>query len=255
MCATIGARSRCGRVPRVPVLAGPLDAHRPDRCRLLGGAGLGDQLLGPRGQFLVTQSGHTITVEGLPRPYYAAPNGTLTTLQTDINTSGVTSQTFTPSPPYTATSPVRDLKIKLAGVDSEVQVGDQSGDGVTVGRDLIISMPATTTASQLAYDSIYGETHLNVVLESDMVARNLTITTGTTGTTGPRHRDLRAGSDHRGRRHRGHAALKGTLTITTNGDVPNMIGLAADDVVGNASVTTVQATTASRSWERPLPAV
>ena len=38
---------------------------------------------------------------------------------------------------------LRDLKIKLAGVDSQVQVGDQSDDRVTVGRDLIISMPAT----------------------------------------------------------------------------------------------------------------
>ena len=182
----------------------------------------------PEANVLVTESGGAITVTGQSQPYYAAPSGNQATLQTDINTSGVMSATFTPA------SPLRDLKIKLAGVDSQVQVGDQSGDGVTVGRDLIISMPASTTSTQLAYDSISKETHLNFVLESDMIGRNLTITTGTTASPGTSEAAVITVDGVTV----GSTALKGTLTITTNGDVPNMIGLSADDVVGNASVTT-----------------
>ena len=120
----------------ITALLAPLTPTDPIVAAALVGSDLVITCCVPRGQYSRHPVGGSITVEGLPRPYYAAPNGTLTTLQTDINNSGVTSQTFTPSPAYTATSPVRDLKIKLSGVDSEVQVGDQSGDGVNVGREI-----------------------------------------------------------------------------------------------------------------------
>ena len=97
-------------------------------------------------------------------------------------------------------------------------------------------MPTTTTSTQLAYDSVTEETHLNVVLEDDVVARNLTITRAPRA---PHHRDLRGRRDHRGRRHRGQRALKGTLTaITTDSGVPEHDWPQPDVVNGNASVTT-----------------
>ena len=172
----------------------------------------------------------TIQVIGNSQPYYGEDGGFggTDTLQTDINNSGTTEVDFTPA------TPLRDLKIKLSGVDSQVQVGDQLGDGVTVGRDLIISLPASTTATQLAYDSILAETHLNVVVEGDTIARNLAITTGTLGSSTA----VESAVIDVANTMIGSTSLKTNSTITTYGDVANMIGLSADLVTGNLSVLT-----------------
>ena len=177
----------------------------------------------PEANITVTEAGGTIQVIGNSQQYYLPDGVTLSQIQTDINNTGNYESDFTP------TTPLRDLKIKLSGVDSQVQVGDNSGDGVTTGRDLIISMPASTTATQLAYDSIGLETHLNVVVEGDTIGRNLTITTGTNATLNEAAVIDVAGT----------TLLKGNLSITAYGEVPNMIGLAGDVVTGNASISTL----------------
>ena len=176
----------------------------------------------PEAAILVNETGSAITVTGLPLNYYGS-DGNLDQAQTNINNTGVTSQTFTPTS-------LRNLKIKLAGVDSQVQVGDPA-DPVTVGRDLIISLPATTTSTQLAYDSISTETHLNLVVDSVTVGRNLTITTGALTTSEPAVIDVT-------NTIMGSTSLKTNLSITTYGKVANMIGLSADVVNGNFSIST-----------------
>ena len=121
-----------------------------------------------------------------------------------------------------------------------MQVGDPTNP-VAVGRDLIISLPATTTSTQIAYDSISKTTHLNVVVDSDSVARNLTITTGATTTT--KAAVITVANDRVG-----STGLKTNSSITTYGKVPNMIGLAADVVNGNFSISTNATGSTSKRW-------
>ena len=84
-----------------------------------------------------------ITLTGLTQQYLGTSG--LVGVQTDINLSGQYSETFTPT---STTGFVRDLKVQLQGDDSMLTIGDPS-DAVTVGRDLIVSMPANTTAAEL----------------------------------------------------------------------------------------------------------
>ena len=179
----------------------------------------------PEANVSVIEDAGTIRVIGNVQNYYGT-DGNLDQLQTDIYTSGNYESDFTPAS-------LRDLKIKLAGVDSAVQVGDELGDHVLVGRDLIISMPASTTAAQLADDSIAMETHLNIVVEEERIGRNLTITTGTFTSSEAAVMDFsKIGV--------GSPSVKGNLSITVYGNVPNMIGFAGDnDLYGNASVSTL----------------
>jgi hypothetical protein len=224
------ASSRCKRAPRFEQLEcrrvlAVLTPTPPIVTAGLVGPDLVISCSSPEANISVLESTPgTIQVIG-NNQYYYGDDGNLDQLQTDINSSGTTEVDFTPA------TPLRDLKIKLSGVDSQVQVGDQLGDGVTVGRDLIISLPASTTATQLAYDSILAETHLNVVVEGDTVARNLTITTGTLTTSESAVIDVASTTV-------GSSSLKGTLTITADGAVANMVGLAGDTITGNVSVTT-----------------
>jgi hypothetical protein len=173
----------------------------------------------PEADISVIENSGTIAVIGNSQNYYGS-DGNLDQLQTDINNSGATAATFAPGP-------LRDLKIKLAGVDSWLQVGDPD-DPVIVGRDLIISMPASTTFVQLADDGISTTTHLDLAVDSVTVGRNMTIAVGTLTTSEAAVIDVTDTT----------LGPKGNLSITTAGSVPNMIGVGASVVNGNASVTT-----------------
>jgi len=170
----------------------------------------------------ITESGGTLTVEGLTQEYLGT-DGDTHMVQTDVNNSGVTSVDFTPSA-------LRDLKIKLSGVDSELKIGDLS-DPVTVGRDLVVSMPASTTSANLLKAGIGETSGLCIDIDSTTVGRNLTITTGAGTTSESAVIDVTNDTV-------GGTAQKGVVTIKTNGDVPNLIGLSTTLVTGDASVTT-----------------
>jgi hypothetical protein len=170
----------------------------------------------------ITESGGVITVEGLTRDYLGT-DGDVHTVQTDVNNSGTTSVTFTPAS-------LRDLKIKLSGDDSILEVGDVS-DPVLVGRDLVISMPASTTDANLAKAGIAGNSYLCIDVDSVTVGRNMTITTGAGSTSESAIIDITNDTI-------GSSAQKGVLTIKTNGSVPNLVGLSTTTITGDASVTT-----------------
>lgn len=170
----------------------------------------------------ITEVGNTITVEGLTRDYLGT-DGDVHTAQTDVNNSGVTSVDFD-------ATLMRDLKVKLSGDDSELEVGDLSGP-VTVSRDLIISMPASTTSANLTKAGIGTTSHLCIDVDSTVVGRNMTITTGTGNTSEGAVINITSDTI-------GSSTQKGVLTVKTNGDVPNMIGLSTITVTGDASVTT-----------------
>jgi large repetitive protein len=170
----------------------------------------------------ITETAGVVTVEGLTRDYLGT-DGDVHTVQTDVNNSGTTSVDFTPTS-------LRDLKIKLSGDDSILEVGDLSAP-VIVGRDLIVSMAASTTDANLIKAGIDGNSHLCIDIDSTTVARNLTITTGNGSNSEAAVIDITNDLI-------GSATLKGVLTIKTYGDVPNMIGLSTTVIVGDASVTT-----------------
>ena len=185
----------------------------------------------------VIEDSGTLRVIGNVQSYYGT-DGNLDQLQTDINNSGNYESDFAPSS-------LRDIKIMLGGVDSWLQVGDPS-DPVTVGRDLIISMPAATTAAQLAYASVAKTTHLNLDVDSVTVGRNLTIMTGVAAAprvvTVGESAVIDVSQTEVGAATSFNASGKGNLSITTNGLAENyeyMIGLAADTVIGNVSVTNI----------------
>ena len=163
-----------------------------------------------------------ITLTGLPQTYLGTSGPV--TVQTDINLSGQFSETFTPT---STTGFVRDLKVQLQGDDSMLTIGDPA-DAVTVGRDLIISMPANTTAAELTKIGITATTHLCLDVDTVTVGRNLTVTIGTNSTLGEAA-VVDITND---------TVTKGNVTILTNGDFPNMIGLSNTTVTGNVSVTT-----------------
>lgn len=169
----------------------------------------------------ITEVGGTITVEGLTQTYLGT-DGDTHTVQTDINNSGTTSVDFTPPT-------LRDLKIKFTGVDSILEVGDLSSP-VTIDRDLIVSMPASTSAANLAKAGIATTSHLCIDVDNVQVGRNATITTGAGSTSEGAVIDFT--NDLVGN------VTRGVLTIKTNGDVPNMVGLSTTTITGDASVTT-----------------
>ena len=169
----------------------------------------------------------TITVEGLTRDYLGT-DGDVHTVQTDINNSGNTTADFTPS------VALRDLKIKLAGSDSELDVGDLSSGPVTVGRDLIVSMPASTSATNLEKAGIATTSHLCIDIDTTTVGRNMTITTGAGSTHEAAVIDLT--NDAVG------VVTKGTVTIktydTSSDPVPDLVGISSTTVTGDVNVTT-----------------
>jgi hypothetical protein len=179
----------------------------------------------PEASISVTESAGAITVTGNMQTYFD-DTGALGTLQTNINNTGVTAQTFTPTPA------LHDIKITLRGDDSSVQVGSAdvtvSPNTVTC-TDLIISMPATTTSLQQTQDSIDSFCHLCIDVDTVSVAKNLTITTGATGTKATSEAALIDVTNT-------VVGPKGTLAITTNGNVDNMIGLSADTINSTLSV-------------------
>ena len=127
----------------------------------------------------INESAGVITLTGLTQQYLGT-DGNYDSVQTDINNSGVYSQSFTLPTNF------RDLKVQLTGDDSFLQIGDPA-DPVTVGRDLIVSMPANTTAAELTKVGVATTSILNLNINSVTVPRNLTITIGqTTGVARPR---------------------------------------------------------------------
>ena len=175
----------------------------------------------------ITDSGSSsgpITVTGLTQQYLGT-DGNYDSVQTDINNSGIYSQTFTPS------VPLRDLKIQLKGSDSFLQIGDPA-DPVAVGRDLIISMPANTTSASLAKAGVATTSILNLDVDSVTVGRNMTITIGQ-AVGGGEAAVVDITNDLVG-----SPTQKGILTLTTYGDFPNLIGVSSTTVTGDLSVTT-----------------
>ena len=169
----------------------------------------------------ITETAGVITVEGLTQEYLGT-DGDMHTVQTDVNNSGDTSADFD----FSATT-LRDLKIKLSGVDSILEV---AVDDALITRDLIVSMPASTSSTALAKAGIETTSHLCIDIDGTDVGRNLTITTGAGSTAEEAVIDIN--DDTIG------SVTKGTLKITTNGDVANMIGLSATTVNTNVTMTT-----------------
>ena len=101
--------------------------------------------------------GGTITVQGLTQTYLGT-DGNDDTVQTDINNSY---QDFA----YFSDPNLRDLKVQLSGDDSVLQIGDPS-DPVFVGRDLIVSMPASTTPANLTKAGVAATSYLNLDVDS-----------------------------------------------------------------------------------------
>ncbi|MEI8374699.1 MAG: hypothetical protein WCJ35_17880 [Planctomycetota bacterium] len=203
----------------------PLVATPPIVLAGMVGSDLVISASAPEVRVLITESAGVITVQGLTQSYIgSSPFAGTWGVQTNINATGNTSATFS--------SLVRDLKIKLSGYDSNLQIGDGT-DAVTITRDLIISMPATTTAAELAKNYIASPSHLCIDLNGDTVGRNLTITVGVNGSqTAGEAAVIDVNNTIVG------SPTTGNLTITTYGAFPDMVGLAGDTVNGNASVAT-----------------
>ena len=166
--------------------------------------------------------GGTITVQGLTQTYLGT-NGNDDTVQTDINNSY---QDFA----YFSDPNLRDLKVQLSGDDSVLQIGDPS-DPVFVGRDLIVSMPASTTPANLTKAGVAATSYLNLDVDSVTVPRNMTITIGQNTTCEAAVIDITNDTV-------GSTTQPGNLTLKTYGDVPNMIGISTTATTGNLSLTT-----------------
>ncbi len=171
----------------------------------------------------INESGGLITVQGLTQQFLGT-DGNYDLVTTDVNNSGMDTATFTPPPAF------RDLKVQLSGSDSFLQIGDVN-DPLTVGRDLIVSMPANTTAANLLKAGIATTSYLNLDVDSVTVPRNMTITIGQNTNYEAAVIDITNDTI-------GSTLETGTLTLRSYGAEPNLIGISSTTVVGNASVTT-----------------
>ena len=171
----------------------------------------------------INESGGLITVQGLTQQFLGT-DGNYNLVTTDVNNSGMDTATFTPPPAF------RDLKVQLSGSDSFLQIGDVN-DPLTVGRDLIVSMPANTTAANLLKAGIATTSYLNLDVDSVTVPRNMTITIGQNTNYEAAVIDITNDTI-------GSTLETGTLTLRSYGAEPNLIGISSTTVVGNASVTT-----------------
>ena len=158
----------------------------------------------------ISESGGLITVTGLTQQY----------LGTDGNTTRYRRTSTIPAPSRDLSgSSLRDLKVQLRGCDSILTIGDPA-DPVTTGRDLIISMPANTPAAELSNDGIAATTYLNLDIDSVAVGRNLTITIGTNSDVGKAAvMDITNSTV-------GSTITKGTVTLRTYGNFPDLLGTA-----------------------------
>jgi hypothetical protein len=170
----------------------------------------------------INESGGLITVQGLTQQFLGT-DGNYDLVTTDVNNSGMDTATF-------PAASLRDLKVQLSGSDSFLQIGDVN-DPLTVGRDLIVSMPANTTAANLLKAGIASTSYLNLDVDSVTVPRNMTITIG-------QNTNYEAAVIDITNDIIGSSTETGTLTLRTYGAEPNMIGISSTTVVGNASVTT-----------------
>jgi hypothetical protein len=102
---------------------------------------------------------------------------------------------------------------------------------VSVGRDLIVSMHANTTAANLTKAGIASTSYLNLDIDSVTVPRNMTITIGQNTNYEGAVVDITNDIV-------GSPTQVGALTLKTYGAVPNLIGISNTAVLGNLSVTT-----------------